>query len=364
MVLTQKINDTVGLTQTTSASLNTKHKDQLYDITLLRILAIFLVVMFHSIHMLTDGTHLPDSTEIYTSKYGIVNGFINSFNMPLFIFVSGFLYSFLENEKGKYKSFKGLLRNKAKRLLLPFFIFMAFMMVTLRDFHWEPWFSWSYCHLWFLPMLFWCFIFTKLQSFVPCNNSIYWISGILILSGWMTFYNFDFPNILGVSSFIRWYFWFYFGYQISKVRNIILTVIFKYPIITITFLLSIFSSGIILKLNYPGIASDVFYGSISILSMIFLLYAWANLFLLKIKSDKFFRYLKFFSKLSFGVYLLHYYIQPMLIGTTLTGIFGLGDIAKNHPVIFPIVYVLISLWMSLLITWLLIKTRFGRFVLC
>lgn len=347
-----------------SQNVDVNRKERLYHITLLRVLAIFLVVLFHSLHMLMDGTHLPTSTEIYISKYHTFNGFINSFNMPLFIFVSGFLYSDLESEKGKYKSFSDLIKNKAKRLLVPFFIFMALMMITLRDFHLEPWISWSYCHLWFLPMLFWCFVFTKLQSYSPFNNNIYWILGILILSGWLTFYDPDIQNIIGLKSFLRWYFWFYLGYQISKVRIMLLIPISRHPIITIALLLSLFVGGIYLKLSYPGITSDIFYGIVSITSIIILLYACANvIFTHRRVNEKFFIYLNWLSKHSFGVYIFHYWIQPLLIGTTLAGIFGLDIMAYNHTVTFPVVYILISLCVSFFLSWLLLKTKIGKFLI-
>ena len=46
-------------------------------------------------------------------------GLIN-YAMPLFIFISGYLFPFLWR-KGKYQDFWNLVKNKAKRILLPYF---------------------------------------------------------------------------------------------------------------------------------------------------------------------------------------------------------------------------------------------------
>ena len=48
---------------------------------------------------------------------------LNKFRMPMFIFISGFLFSFLHYKKHKYPKFIDLFTNKFKRLLIPYWVF-------------------------------------------------------------------------------------------------------------------------------------------------------------------------------------------------------------------------------------------------
>ena len=97
-------------------------KERLYDIIIIRCVAIIMVVAFHAYGMMYAATHFPALKEVYYRMYFILNQcvFIN-IAMPMFVFVSGYLFSFLWR-KGKYQDFGNLVKNKAKRILLPYFI--------------------------------------------------------------------------------------------------------------------------------------------------------------------------------------------------------------------------------------------------
>ena len=75
---------------------------KLYDVVVLRSLAIIMVVAFHAYGMMYWGL-FPDLTERYKELYYDINQFVVNFRMPLFIFISGYLFSFLEREKNKYR---------------------------------------------------------------------------------------------------------------------------------------------------------------------------------------------------------------------------------------------------------------------
>ena len=135
----------------------TRVNERLLDISLLRVISIVAVVAFH-VYGMMYADHFPKSKDLYHQIYWTWNqcGLIN-IAMPMFVFVSGYLFAFLMR-KGKYPTFGALLKNKIKRLLLPYFVFGLIMMATTGNFRPLDLFSGCYWHLWFLPMIFWCFI--------------------------------------------------------------------------------------------------------------------------------------------------------------------------------------------------------------
>lgn len=80
--------------------------------------------------------------------------------MPMFFFLSGYCFTWSAVKKGHYNSFTELLRKKSLRLLVPYFVWSVVMMLScggainvgylVRGIN---------THLWFLPSLFWCFLF-------------------------------------------------------------------------------------------------------------------------------------------------------------------------------------------------------------
>ena len=88
--------------------------------------------------------------------------------MPLFVCVSGYLFSHLLLDRGKYQSFSGFIKNKIKRLLIPCFTFTGLMCVCLHENYITAIWQGGY-HLWFLKMLFLCFITCWISSYFTKN---------------------------------------------------------------------------------------------------------------------------------------------------------------------------------------------------
>lgn len=127
----------------------------------LKVMAILLVVVGH----ITNRYHGATSEEVLM-HYATTGIYL--FHMPLFIALSGAIYS-IGIEKGKYSEFAPFAWNKVKRLLIPFLgggIFLApvlfltnFTEGSLLDIAWKI----LMCdgterHLWYLPVLFWIFL--------------------------------------------------------------------------------------------------------------------------------------------------------------------------------------------------------------
>jgi len=85
------------------------NKKEIFEITtVLKGMAIILVVAFHVFFALKDRTY-------YATCY-----YLRPFRMPVFMFVSGYLYMMIT--RNKYDHFKPLVFEKFKRLLLPMFL--------------------------------------------------------------------------------------------------------------------------------------------------------------------------------------------------------------------------------------------------
>lgn len=328
---------------------------KLYDVVVMRSFAIIMVVAFHAYGMMYAAAHFPALKDVYHRMYFIWNQcIIINVAMPMFVFVSGYLFSFLWR-KGKYQDFWDLVKNKAKRILLPYFIFGLIMMATTNNFHPLTLFYGGYWHLWFLPMLFWCFIvafllnryFTSLkaQIIIAC------VSFILPL-----FPNFI-PRLLGLQGVLTWFCWFYLGIVVFNYKDWLLASITKFRLEYI--LLVVYLAITIYK---PTKYDDVYwYNVIAQISIIVALWYWTN------KVDwqkiKWMQPINSISNCSYGIYIFHNWIQVYLISSTAQRVIPLERWAAEHTILFPLGFFLLSLGISYALTRLLLKTRVGRFLI-
>jgi hypothetical protein len=184
--------------------------NKLEDVIIFRVFAIIAVVIFHSywIYISATGSDMYIARTPYEQFYKqiLLNWLsIPNFFMALFVFVSGYLFTHLYCNKGKYKDLFPFIKNKAKRLLLPYSIFSILMGITLwgttRELTLES-FLGGNTHLWFILMLFSCFvvgrvwiflyekfpnkyflvlsfIVSALISYHPTGGRILWVFGII-----------------------------------------------------------------------------------------------------------------------------------------------------------------------------------------
>lgn len=144
----------------------------LNDVYVIRPLAIFLLVVWHSFIIYTGGWSEPQGFQPIECYWWLAK-LSYAFMLELFVFISGYVFG-LTLEKGRIVSFKSLLISKFYRLIIPSLIFSIFYYLffyNLENFT-VVGFVWSVLngcgHMWFLPMLFWvtlmAFTLDKLQS--------------------------------------------------------------------------------------------------------------------------------------------------------------------------------------------------------
>lgn len=146
-----------------------KETSSLQTLNIMKIYGIILVILGHITRMYTDKglCHPIISSQILSN----ITDIIYTFHMPMFVFISGCIFSFQYEEKGYYRhlsDYKDLICKKAVRLIVPYIFFgglwvapYLYFMDYRSDiieylFHGII-LSTDCAHLWYLLMLFTCF---------------------------------------------------------------------------------------------------------------------------------------------------------------------------------------------------------------
>ena len=140
------------------------NKKLLYEISIIRPLIIFLLVVYHSLCVFTGGWVPPQGVPS-NDVYWWLGHLISGFRIETIAFVGGYVFCYQCVELGRRQGFVGFVWKKFKRLIIPCFVFGIVYYLLFRfnaaRFTWRVAF-WRVAngigHLWFLPMLFWCFL--------------------------------------------------------------------------------------------------------------------------------------------------------------------------------------------------------------
>lgn len=142
-----------------------REKKLVYEVNVIRPLVILLLVVFHCfcVHA-KNWDPIPGVFDI-PAYYWIAN-FISGFQLETMAVVCGYIYAFQAIDLKKEYSLGNFMRKKGQRLLVPcLFWGVIYFFVIL-----QPLQEYSFGqalfiisngsgHLWFLPMIFWCFVF-------------------------------------------------------------------------------------------------------------------------------------------------------------------------------------------------------------
>ena len=133
-------------------------RNNLDEISFARPILLLLVVLYHAMAIHTGNWDLPEGVAVI-SVYKLIGRLSYAFMLESFVFVSGYVWAYQRETRGKKERFWKLCKKKFFRLLLP-----AVLFGILYIFLFEPdKFSVMLLvegpgHLWFLLMLFECFI--------------------------------------------------------------------------------------------------------------------------------------------------------------------------------------------------------------
>lgn len=212
----------------------------------MKIICVLLVVVGHILNFYVSGgaVFIEDNPSFINMR-----NFIYSFHMPVFVAISGAIY-YKQKEIGKYRNNIKFIKNKFKRLLVPYFVFSLFLLpVMCHIWNVRDSFSFYYDsfilakdsrHLWFLLMLFYIFIFFNfLENYIrkwEIFNFILFFSFSYFLSNYVI-------NIFCFVQFLKYLIWFYFGYLFEEYKVKVLFVIKKTWYIVLLYILITCSFG-------------------------------------------------------------------------------------------------------------------------
>lgn len=215
-----------------------------------------MLVLYHAFAPWCGGWRPFDGFQ-ENSNYWWIGKFAYSFMLPTFVFISSYVFSYQRETLGKIDSFSTLLQKKAQRLLIPSLVFSVLYIPLLPRFgggnlfvHYLNNVLKGAGHMWFLPMLFWCFlllyILLKVKSvwFRFAISLVFMIGPVLQL-----------PLQMGTA--LSYLFYFLWGYELYKNKNLLIERLKTVPVILMWFLFVVVFIGLtVLKRDYLSAIGD------------------------------------------------------------------------------------------------------------
>lgn len=345
--------------------MNKTAKINLDEISLIRVIMVVLLVVYHSFAMYCGGWEPVQGLDSISTYWWIGKVSYSSL-LETFVFISGYIYGYQIYIMKWDCGLDDLIRRKLKRLIIPSVLFSILYLTLVRRVSFME-LSIStpidilsgIGHLWFLPMLFWCFIiqwilYKSIRSNVLAICLTFGLSLVCFL-----------PLPLGVSHMMKYVFFFNLGFVCVNIRDSLLKLSTLRIIILIgaSFLLVFYVATIYLEdLNVLYKEQNNIINRIFILvemQLIRNIYAVIGVSLIYglsayvVSKCKLSTFVLKIGNYCFGVYIFQQFILMWLYRDT--------DIL-NHVGSYglPLVGFVVSLFGSLFLTYLLKSCKFGK----
>ena len=313
---------------------------------------ILLVVVAHVSKMYTPKGAIPvngdNSILLYLTNY------IYSFHMPVFVAISGMVYYICKVNTNKYDDMFAFIRNKFKRLIIPFIAFLLLMVIPvlhvvnlwggvetvllMKDLR----------HLWYLPTLFFILIIFNRFELIIRKNRLFSLV-VLLFTNFVSSY---LPHYFQIPNVAKFMFYFYLGYLFEEWRK-------DDRSITVKSLLIVLSFQIICFILVTLLAGERSYGLSPVFNIIcassglYIVYSLCNI-LTKTKSQLMISFMNTMSRNSYGIYLFH----PMIIYLLY---YSIRSESYNTWLVFC-AFTIIALLLSVLLTQTIRKTPLKLFI--
>jgi len=373
-------------------------KKLLYEISIIRPLIIFLLVVYHSLCVFTGGWAIPEGVPSHPA-YWWLGHLISGFRIETIAFVGGYVFCYQCFELGRRNGFLGFVWKKFKRLIIPCFVFGTVYFLLFR-FHPDK-FSWNVAfwrvangieHLWFLPMLFWCFLACWLL-----DRLLQWLydrhEGWFRPVGWLLLVALAGVSLLrvsglkmGLSRVPYFLFYFYLGYWLRMLVALPLRgeegaegpkgSVLLFVCLWVLYFVLLLVHQQATHLTLPGCSFEcphwlrgcsrwmlhlMAFGhtTAGILALYFTVVYWLRRHRTADAQPS--PFLRECSRLCYGVYVFHmFFMKPIYYNTA----FPAWCCGSGVGVwLMPWAVLAVTLGFSILVTWLLLKTRFGRFLI-
>lgn len=189
-------------------------KPMLNDVVILRVFFIIVLVLYHSFAPYCGSWGMTDGVRP-SAEYYWVGKISYSFGLALFVFISGYLLGYNTNRKPDQLTANKCIFKKAKRLLIPSVVFSSVYFLLFFD-HNVSALRGLYTivngcgHLWFLPMLFWCFVGVWMMEKLKVNPAL--VLGISVVASILAVGNLP----MQLSRTALYFIYFYVGYGIQR----------------------------------------------------------------------------------------------------------------------------------------------------
>lgn len=326
-------------------------KSNLQNVALLRVLATFSIVVWHTYcsYICWDVANSP-ANSFYARLF--TRAFPDA-NMPLFTFIAGYLFCFLLKEKGKYQRFKEFLINKTHRLLIPFLVLGSIINLCEYGKDIVDLLYGTPNHLWYCLMLFYVFIVAWLADKYLHGwiNILVMISSFLVVCYGQTALSVKIP--LGLYLPLFYYGFFYAGFLFRK--------LFEHRISSSKLFVGLICCVYVISILFYN-RHMMLPLALSQIILLFVVSKWfchSNFYCNNLKMQ---RFIGVASKYSFGIYVLHQWLiwnltrEPHLLAYT-------KPVLEQYYIVAPIIASVTIFLFCLVMTHLLCKTKVGRYFL-
>lgn len=337
-------------------------KQNLDEITFIRPILIFMLVMYHAFAPWCGAWREPDGfipNQLYW-WWGKLN---YSFMLETFVLISGYIFAY-QLSRDKISGFKSLILSKFKRLIIPSAIFSVLYIYIFKEFTNNIRTLYEIingvAHMWFLPMLFWCFIAAYLIYKLNISDGIKLMG--LVLFATLSFI----PFPLHINSTMYYLFFFYGGIILFKNKEKICTYLAKYKnaiwLFWLAFIVFFLFFTIVLQYLTAEVTSEIIirivrYSGTTLIKMTYAAIGTFSIYITALQYTKVNHLATWIinvSSMCFGVYLFQQFILQLLYYKI--------PLSMN-PLVTPWVGFIIAIIASLIITFILMKSKIGRSIL-
>lgn len=328
---------------------------------LLRVFGISIVVLRHTFAPFTNSWRISEFYD-YNILADFTGRYISTLSMPLFVFISGYIYCYLRNSLNKYSTYRILTHKKTRRLLVPYLFFALiynyFFLVydSLQSYLSHLWFGSG--HLWFLLMMFIMFLlFYPFERFFKRNI----VKGVVIAIGlYLMVLPMHYLNLNPIAHVFKYFIYFYLGYLFYSHSTKVLGFLKGKSLLLFLIHLLLFTGYFFaLKSTDNTYLSAVIDQTLLLLGLLSICFVYSSLNILYTKQkeriNKYNGIIKSVNKNSYYIYIFH---QPIL-----KVFFSYALIQELFIPVAVISGFLLSFILSLVTSNLVLKSKAGRLLI-
>lgn len=337
-------------------------KNRIFEIDIIRCIVIILLVLYHSFAPYCGGWDPITDVNCNIPGYFWIAKLFYCGLLETFVMISGYIFSF---SLQKYDfNWKNVLSKKIKRLYFPAIIWGSIFMVIMGNFSFflKPMFPITLlngvAHLWFLPMLFWCFVF---EIFIGRHISQKYFILFMPISA------VTLPSVPILKISLYYCFFFHLGIIIAKNKKSILDFVSRSKILILLFIfcvvfvvftycqskfLNVDSSVPIFRKFFLIYIRNIMRLISSSLVLLFFFYIGTHIKL----SSKLRQVVMLLSTLSFGIYIFQEMILRVLY-------YKVNLFSNVNELFVPWIAFMVTIVLSTLISLLFSRNKFLKYLL-